>query len=164
MIEQWRDVVGYEGSYEVSNLGNVRSLDREFIRTDGKLYRRRGQIIRQFPRKHGGHPAVSLTQDGRLRNFTVHRLVLAAFVSPAPPGKECCHRDGDHNNNQVSNLRWGTRSENLYDQVRHRVHINAQKTHCINGHAFTPENTRIRNRAGGGRSCRECDNNRNVAS
>lgn len=121
MIERWLPVVGFEGSYEVSDLGRVRSLDRVEIwrRTIRGQYIEgerhfKGKILVPTP-KEAGHMHVQL---GRNNRFYVHHLVLTAFVGPAPAGMECLHWDDDPANNVLDNLRWGTRSENLADFQR----------------------------------------------
>lgn len=123
MTEEWRPVVGFEGSYEVSDKGRVRSLDRIkiFERTDqysgNKLiYPRlhKGKVLAPQP-KEAGHLWVQL---GRRAQVYVHHLVLGAFVGPAPAGMVCCHWDDDPGNNKLGNLRWDTRSANVADFVR----------------------------------------------
>jgi hypothetical protein len=84
----------------------------------------------------------------------VHRLVLSAFVGSCPPGMECCHWDDDKANNTVWNLRWASRSANIKDCVRNGSHNMARRTHCARGHAYSPENTRMRK--SGGRRCVAC--------
>src|SRR5690606_38480338 len=69
-----------------------------------------------------------------------HVLVAEAFIGPRPEGAECLHGDGDHTNNMVSNLRWGTKSENQLDSVRHGTHHQANKTHCPRGHELVEGN------------------------
>ena len=122
MNEEWRAVVGFDG-YEVSSLGRVRSLDRvrEYTRVDqysGKELtvkrRHNGRILRPG-KASNGYLTVAL---GRGRSVYVNILVLNAFVGPRPKGCECLHWDDDRENNQISNLRWGTRSQNLHDAVR----------------------------------------------
>jgi HNH endonuclease/NUMOD4 motif len=159
MSEIWRPVVGYEGLYEVSDKCRVRSVDRIVVRRNGVIERRRGKDLKACPIK-SGHLVVRLMRVGVGTTKCVHRLVLEAFVGPPPQGHEACHRDGKHLNNSIANLYWGTRSDNLRDQVRHLVHLNARKTHCIHGHEFTLENTHQRNRLGGGRACRTCSRER----
>ena len=71
---------------------------------------------------------------------------------------DICHRDGDRTHNAVSNLYYGSRSQNELDKVKHGTHQNASKTRCKNGHEFTPENTRLRIKKSGGteRVCHTC--------
>lgn len=121
MPERWLPVVGFEGQYEVSDHGRVRSLPRvQFWRRTicGKLIEGErhfsGKVLTPTPKK-AGHMHVQL---GRANRFYVHHLVLNAFVGPAPAGHECLHWDDEPSNNHLSNLRWGTRSENLADFAR----------------------------------------------
>jgi len=118
-MEIWKDVPGYEGQYQVSNQGRVRSLDREIEQMSrwGTSYIKsvRGVML-QPGRMPAGHVSVSL---GRNNSQCVHKLVLLAFVGAAPSGCECLHDNGDPSDNHLENLRWGTRGENIRDAVRH---------------------------------------------
>ncbi len=147
-VERWRPVVGYEGAYEVSDLGRVRSLDR--VTDRGRKWR--GRMMSPCPLQND-YVIVTLWREGKQRSPLVHRLVLAAFVGPAPDGHEALHRDGNRANNQLSNLAWGTHSENEYDKVSHGTHRQASKTHCPSGHPYSPENTIPGRRH---RMCRTC--------
>jgi len=113
--EIWKAVVGFEGLYEVSDRGRVRSVDRlvTLINRFGRRERRRyrGKILRPG-RVRSGHVTVAL---GKGNTRSVHTLVLTAFAGPAPTGYEALHGDGDPANNCLANLRWGTRSQNLID-------------------------------------------------
>lgn len=124
-VEVWMPVHGFEGSYEVSSFGHVRSLDRVqvYSRTvphSGAvvLVRRmhRGRMLRPG-QMSSGHLSVSLGREHGSR--CVHTLVLEAFVGPRPDGMDSLHRDGVPTNNWIGNLHWGTRSENLLDAVKH---------------------------------------------
>jgi hypothetical protein len=117
MSEEWRWVVGHEGQYEVSDLGNVRSVDRVGQQNGrgGKshVHSFRGRMLR--PGIGGnGYPTVAL---GRGNTRTVHSLVAEAFIGPVPLGMEVLHRDGTRTNAQADNLRYGTRTENILDAV-----------------------------------------------
>lgn len=107
-----------------------------------------------------GYLTVGLRRDGRTHRFHVHRLVLMAFVGPGD-GLDGCHNNGDRMDNRLENLRWGTRADNIRDQVRHGTHNNARKTHCKRGHEFTPENTYLR---GNRRQCVTCTRQQGAAS
>lgn len=136
--ENWRPIPGYEGFYEVSDLGNVRSLRRV---VSGKTYQ--GRPIKAC-RVSDGRPGVKLYRGGAAtrKNFGVHRIVALAFLGEPPdPRMEVCHNDGDRLNNALSNLRWDTRSNNALDTVRHGKHHIANKTACGNGHDYTEANT-----------------------
>lgn len=114
MQEVWKPVPGYEGLYEVSNQGRVRSFRRG---ANGK--------IRVPTQSVNGHLYVTL---GRGVNKTVHSLVLATFVGPRPIGQECCHNDGNPSNNCLSNLRWDSHRENARDIFRHLASKNQKLT------------------------------------
>lgn len=104
-VENWRPVVGYEGLYEVSDLGRVRSLRRA-----------RPRILKPG-RMSGGHLSVAL---GRGNSRTVHSLVMEAFVGPRPEGCEVRHLDGVHQHNSLGNLEYATRSRNAQDKKWHQ--------------------------------------------
>lgn len=121
--ETWRDVPGYEGSYQVSDLGRVKSLPNARRFTE--------LIMKQSAHKRSGHMIVNLTESrgGKWAQKThwVHRLVLLAFVGPCPNGMEGCHNDGNPKNNRLDNLRWDTPVGNATDRVAHGTHaIGAQ--------------------------------------
>jgi hypothetical protein len=120
--EEWREIPGWEGRYEISSWGRCRSLDR--VVTQGGRWgpvqhRIKGRILKPQSNGRRGHLKVQL---GRRRREYVHRLVLTAFRGPCPPGFECRHLDGNPSNNTVSNLTWGSQSENTLDRVRHGTH------------------------------------------
>jgi len=124
-LEEWRPVLGYEGSYEVSNLGRVRSLDRvrEHPGPRGSMIRRvvRGRILKQSNNaRGGGYPDVYLSRPGGhdVASRRVHRLVAEAFLSN-PDGKpHVNHIDSNPRNPRASNLEWVTREENMQHCVK----------------------------------------------
>jgi hypothetical protein len=101
---------------------------------------------------------VWLSRDGTPCRFKVARLVLEAFVGLCPAGMEACHFNDDPADNRLENLRWDTHSNNHYDLVRNGKHGQASKTHCRNGHEYTPENTyaTVTKQGWNARYCREC--------
>lgn len=109
--EEWRDISGFEGYYQVSNLGRVRSLDRENVRY-GKGYRTiKGRILKQLLAGRG-YCYVNFSVDGVYSRHYVHRLVANAFIRNADNKQEVNHKDGNKLNNTVSNLEWVDSSEN----------------------------------------------------
>lgn len=113
MKEIWKDVEGFEGSYQVSNKGRVRSLDR----LTNRGHRRRGIVLK--PGVDGsGHHFVNLSLEGIIYMRKVHILVLEAFVGPRPVGKISRHGKKGANDNSVENLCWGTHRENQLDRFR----------------------------------------------
>lgn len=150
-MEEWKPVVGWESRYEVSNLGNVRSLDnyRKNNLTGGvSLYR--GKTLKPCD-SGNGYLRVYI---GGKRVF-VHRLVCTAFHGPQPENADVVrHLDGNPSNNQEANLRWGTFSENEADKLSHGRNPFANKTHCPQGHPYDESNTYRDPK--GTRRCREC--------
>lgn len=111
MEEVWRPVKEFEGYYEVSNYGNVRSVDRWVIRGNGRNYLKRGNII-SMHKRNNGYFQVSLNREGTHKNAYVHRLVAQAFL-PNPNNLPCVnHKDEDKSNNRASNLEWCTHKYN----------------------------------------------------
>lgn len=104
MKEIWKDIPGYEGSYQVSNLGRVRSLN----------YNHTGEIklLKQGTDKKG-YKRVSLYKNGKEKKYPVHRLVAITFISNPNNYKEVNHKDEDKSNNNVNNLEWCTREYNI---------------------------------------------------
>lgn len=108
MCEIWKDIAGYEGLYQVSNLGNVRGLTFRNNQVEG---REKIHPISKTDNGYGYH-IVSLRKYGKRKNFYVHRIVAAAFIEK-PEGKDCInHLDYDKHNNRVDNLEWCTQLEN----------------------------------------------------
>lgn len=103
--ETWKPVPGYEMKYHVSNLGRVRSL----ARWDGRR-NMSGKVLSPGSQKKCGHETVSL---GRRNSKTVHSLVMLAFVGERPAGLDILHDNHIPWDNRLSNLRYGTRSENM---------------------------------------------------
>ena len=150
--EEWRPVYGFEGYYEVSNQGRVRSVDRVVPHPHSGTCNRKGKMLSLYQTPLG-YQRAELGRDGIRTHAFVHELVLEAFVEPRPYGKECLHGPGGPLDNRLSNLRWGTPSENVREMVKSGNHAQARKTQCVNGHEFTPENTYVWN---GKRNCRTC--------
>ena len=155
-IERWKPITGYEGIYEVSDHGRVRSLDRTITRSDGQVRRLKGKVLSAPPKQRGGYPRVCLSAHGKDKVRYVHSLVAETFIGTRPDGMEVCHNDGDPTNNHVDNLRYGTPSENELDKVRHGTHYNAVKTHCPRGHELFVENIRPSSAKRGKRQCLAC--------
>ena len=145
---QWVSIPGYEG-YFVSDTGEVMSFKRN----------RSGRLLRPIPAT-GGYRVVKLGNANNRKQ--IHRLVLEAFVGPCPDGMEACHNNGDPADNRLSNLRWDTKSANMFDRTAHR-RGNAGKETCPAGHRYDASNTRwARTPTGYGRQCRECDRLKNL--
>lgn len=113
MKEIFKDIPTYEGIYQVSNLGKVKSLERVIIRSDGKPYSAKEKILKNFLTDRGYY-SVKLYKNKILKTITVHQLVSMAFLNHTPCGYKLVvnHIDFDKKNNNVSNLELVTQREN----------------------------------------------------
>lgn len=147
MIEEWRAVVGYEDRYEVSSLGYVKSLPKvvHWPNRSGFICTRYHpeRILASKVASRGGYAVIGLcdpAKPDKIKQFRVHRLVLEAFVGPCPTEMEARHLNGDRMDNRLENLRWGTKSENAYDKIRHGTHTKTSRTHCPRRHPLADPN------------------------
>lgn len=117
--EQHPTLGHFDGLYEASNLGRVRSRPCVVVDRRGQVRVMPGRLLRHRPRSDG-YRAVRLSVRARAQTVSVHRLVAYAFLGPPPSGKHgVAHWDGDPANNRVENLRWATPVENESDKLRH---------------------------------------------
>lgn len=121
MLEVWRDVIGFEGYYKISNFGNVKTVERY----DKKRKRTIPERLRKPVCVHG-YLYCELWKDGKHERRAVHRMVAVAFLPPLDGRTEVNHKDGDKANNRLDNLEWCTHSEN--------------ESHAYNTHLKTPYN------------------------
>jgi len=114
--EVWKDVVGYEGYYEVSNTGLVRSLDRR-VRCGKGFGTKKGRMLKGH--NHEGYTRYVLCVDQVSSPRLAHRVVAEAFIGTCPNGKYLvCHKDDNPKNNTPSNLYWGNDADNQADRIR----------------------------------------------
>lgn len=121
--ERWLPVVGYEGCYEVSDLGRVRSVDR-YVKGKGDSVRYRPSKMMRL-RKYNHRWRVTLSKNGKKRMHNVHQLVLAAFIGPCPVGQVCMHITSvtpEVCDNSLSNLKYGTPSDNQVQRSQEGNH------------------------------------------
>ena len=124
MIEEWRTIVGYEGQYEVSSYGRVRSLDRFYYRLH------KGKVLSPTKDRYG-YLTVTLNCNGKSKTIKIHRLVAQAFLPNPDNLPQINHLDEDKTNNRVDNLEWcdpkynmnyGTRQERYRNTMLERGH------------------------------------------
>lgn len=108
----WKQIKGYEGLYEVSNTGKVRSMN----------YSHTGKVKELSPRNNRGYLMVDLHKEGKRKQFRVHRLVVEAFIGEIPKGLIVNHKDENKHNNNVENLEICTiKYNNNYGSVKERI-------------------------------------------
>lgn len=112
MEEIWKDVKNYEGYYQVSNFGNVRSVDRIVISSNGKSYPLKGKILK-MEKGVNGYLFRILCKNGKTENALIHRLVAEAFIQNLNNLPEVNHKDENKANNCVENLEWCSRLYNM---------------------------------------------------
>lgn len=124
--EIWKDIPGYEGLYQASNLGRIRSLDREIIqwnRFDNVKVIYKGKILSLKPNKKG-YFKCSLNKNGKSRTFLVHRIIAQTFLKNFDKNLTVDHINGNKQNNNVDNLRMVTIKKNIqlsYDNNLHKL-------------------------------------------
>ena len=131
MSETWKPVAGYEGLYEVSDLGRVRSLDMFQFRSNGWVectFRVKGRVLKPYRTGKGeGYQTVELHKNGKGTNKKVHRLVAEAFIPNPEFLPEVNHIDGDKNNNVVSNLEWASGKDNMRHAYNTGLHPSGER-------------------------------------
>lgn len=125
-MANWKPVVGYEGYYEVSDDGMVRSVERMVNQADGKKKMFPEVYLKPAIDRLGYH-RVLLSRHGSKKSLQVHRLVLESFVGQCLDGMQCSHNDSNPANNSVGNLRWDTQSGNFQDKVNNGTSIRGSK-------------------------------------
>jgi hypothetical protein len=120
MEEAWAQIKGFEGVYEVSTLGRIRSLDRpQRVRGNG-ISLQKGAILKQW--KQGSYMYCDLRMPSIKKKARIHVVVLETFVCARPDGMVACHNNGDSTDNRLCNLRWDTPEKNAKDKILHGTH------------------------------------------
>lgn len=133
-MEIWKDIVGFEGLYQVSNFGNVKSLQK--TRKTGK----KGTTIRVYPEKilmpsscsNNNYKIVTLSSFGKQKYFTIHRLVANHFLENPFRKSQVNHKNGIKTDNSVENLEWVTNSENSIHAFKMGLQKGAFLSGCKN--------------------------------
>lgn len=145
MQEEWKDVAGHKGLYQVSNLGRVKSLSRMIIskRWGTPMYRLFKEIIRKPSKTRNGYYMLALCKNNINRNYSISRLVAIAFI-PNPKNKMTVnHIDGNKTNNIAENLEWATHSENMKHAFRTGLlKVKIGKENPLHGRHFSEEHKR----------------------
>jgi len=110
--EIWKDVSGYAGLYKVSNLGEVRSVNRAVLKNDNTKQNRIGKLLTAHP-EHRGYMQVTLCISGKRKTMKVHRIVMNAFSLNPMMKRTINHKNGIKSDNRLCNLEWSTLSENV---------------------------------------------------
>ena len=122
MNEVWKQIKGFEGAYEVSDHGQVRSF---------KSKASPAKVLKQGWKGAQKYKVVVLRKNGVSVHSKVHHLVLDAFSGPCPQGMEGCHNNGKNTDNRFENLRWDTHKSNVADQLIHGTrHASQRKKSC----------------------------------
>jgi len=111
-MEEWKDVVGYENIYMVSNMGRVKSIDRTVLGENGKIFNFKGRLIK--PSIEFGYERVTLSKNNKRKKYRVHRLVAIAFLGDYGEEMLVNHIDENKRNNKLENIEWVTPKENYH--------------------------------------------------
>ena len=117
-MEEWKDIEGYKGKYQISNMGRVKSLKR--MKRNGKGYQKIPEKILEGVENNRGYLRVQLFKDGKGKWYLVHVLVATAFLENPQNLPEVNHKDEDKTNNRVENLEYCSRSYNLNHGTRNK--------------------------------------------
>jgi hypothetical protein len=126
--EIWKDIEGYEGYYQVSNMGRVKSLAREVICNNG-IRILKEKIRKQHTNRHLGYNYVMLSKDNKQINYRVHRLVADAFIPNPYKKPQVNHIDKVKTNNKVYNLEWCTQEENMKHSYIDELSPKGERSH-----------------------------------
>lgn len=113
-MEYWKDIPGFEGYYQASNLGRIRSVDRYIVRKDGRMYLCKGRVLSTFQGTTCNYLSVQLSVENNPRKYLLHRLIAKTFLGLDNWVElEVNHKDGDRQNNQLGNLELVSHQENI---------------------------------------------------
>ena len=117
-LEKWKDIAGYEGVYQISDLGRLKALPIR-IWFGNRWYQKKMKFIGSRTSNKFPYLYATLVRNGEHKKYLVHRLVLEAFIGECPEGMEARHLNGDAQDNRLENLCWGTGKQNAEDRRRH---------------------------------------------
>ena len=120
--EIWRDIEGYNGLYQISNLGRVKSLEKKCLSKNGKYRINKEKILKLYTNSKDGYIRVGLWKNNKHHSFTLHKIVAQTFIDNYD-NKPCIdHINGDRTDNRVENLRWVTHKENNNNPITKKRH------------------------------------------
>lgn len=126
MQEVWKDVSGYDGYYQISNVGSIRSLDRQEAQTNGHPMTYKGDVMK--PCKDGkGYRFVYLSRNGKRKMYKIHRIVALEFIPNPCNYEQVNHKDGNKDNNSFDNLEWCTGLYNMQHSFRNGLHKSGER-------------------------------------
>lgn len=117
-IEEWRDIAGYEDMYQVSSLGNIRSVSRTIMRKDNRIYFCKGKVLAFFTGTTTPYLEVQLSKENCPSKYLVHRVVAQAFLKNYSSILEVNHKNGNTYDNRVCNLEMVTHLENIHHAIK----------------------------------------------
>lgn len=120
--EIWKDIPGYEGLYQVSNLGRVKSYDMKVSHNHGGVAIRKGRVLKQVITKWG-YNLVSLCKNGTKKQLSVHRIVANSFLENKELKPQVNHKNGIKTDNSLDNLEWCTSFENMQHAVKTKLYV-----------------------------------------
>lgn len=121
-MEIWKDIKGYEGFYQVSNTGKVKSLDRTTVYKNGRVCKLKSKLLKLNDNSKG-YLWVYLSKENVSKSFYIHRLVAVTFLDNIENYKEVNHLNAIKSNNHVSNLEWCTRVQNMQHAYDNNLRI-----------------------------------------
>jgi hypothetical protein len=122
VLERWRDIPGWEGLYQASDQGRIRSVDRSMPHSGYGTINLKGRVLSPAPVGKSGHLKTNLWKDNIRHGLYVHRLVSLIWIGPCPDGQEVCHGPNGVSDNSVGNLSYGTHQQNSLDMYRDGTH------------------------------------------
>jgi hypothetical protein len=156
--ETWKPIPEWEGVYEASSLGRIRSIGRTVQRGGHDM--RVAEKILKLNEHQSGYVRVVLSHAGRRLDDQLHSIIARTFHGPRPEGLEVRHVSGIQSDNSAANLKYGTSSENALDTVAHGNNVQRNRTHCPFGHALAAPNLVAAESKRGHRKCRACNSAR----
>ena len=146
--EEWENIEGYEGLYQVSSLGRVRSLPRITIKIDGNKYSFKGRILKLTPDTKGYY-MVGLSKKDNIKTKRVHRLVAEAFISNPNNLRTVDHINEDKTDNRIENLQWLSLKDNINKYYKNRLTICKAPQKCEDCRAYVTRGGWISTPSGG---------------